>query len=733
MFKKILFLLFLFIECNVLFGQSFSLDQLVSNPILLGNDLRVYTDQSHQKLIQEVIEQSQEGFHALQEDEIKSGLDDQHTYWLSIPIHYTANEQKQFVLKFDKRLDSVQVFSIYQDQTFQLSGQTGLLIGKSEKQLSVSHLIQTVPFQVGAGKQLASLLIRVRNVSHYPVKPQVALYTRKTWENKYIRLQEETNLFQSFFHGMLWIMIIYNLIASIFTKDRNYLFYTLYIFGVSFFTLQSYGYLDDLLLTEMPVLSYYCRVIGLSLAAWGYIGFSLSFLEGGMISRSWKVILKIWIVLVGLSLTSALINFSTVYHIKFYNTKGVIFFALLMITFLVFYVNLLVKHHRNTLIRYFLAGSTFVVLGGFVSNFLRLTAPEIFEHVDIFLQFGIVLELTFFSLGLAHRMKVNEQKMRLVQAENNQILQNQNEVLEDRVKERTLELSQKNDEILTQNEELQQQAEEIKTQKEYIESQNHLLEEQHLRLTDSMRYASTIQGAILPPTPKIQALFEEHFALYIPKDIVSGDFYWVEQIGALRILVVGDCTGHGIPGAFMSMIGINALHETIIEKKILKPSEILENIHQIIKRTLNQNHEDDSNNDGMELALCIFQETTEGQIQVAYAGAKRPLYYMEAGQIVQYKGTRRAIGGYQGKIQKPFEDHRFELSKGTTIYLTTDGFADQNGTETGKIGSKRLRSLLAEAAPLPFPEQKSYLQDFLIHHQKDEEQRDDITIVGVKI
>jgi len=262
------------------------------------------------------------------------------------------------------------------------------------------------------------------------------------------------------------------------------------------------------------------------------------------------------------------------------------------------------------------------------------------------------------------------------------------------------------------------------------------IEEKNRNITDSIRYANTIQGAVLPHQNEFAKLFNEHFILYNPKDIVSGDFYWLAQKKGITYLAVIDCTGHGVPGAFMSMIGHSILTEVINEIPKSSPAKILEEMNDRLVMALHQNQE--SNSDGMDMCLCAFHTVASAEsetIKIEYAGAKRNLYYAlpnPNSQIEILTATRRSIGGKR-RVEKPFENNEINVPKGTTFYLTTDGYVDQNNPNGEKIGTLQFLEILNQISDKPLAEQHLYLINFLDTFQKTNLQRDDITIVGIRI
>ena len=260
------------------------------------------------------------------------------------------------------------------------------------------------------------------------------------------------------------------------------------------------------------------------------------------------------------------------------------------------------------------------------------------------------------------------------------------------------------------------------------------IEEKNRSITDSIRYANTIQGAVLPHLNEFSKLFAEYFVLYNPKDIVSGDFYWLVEKKGIAYLAVIDCTGHGVPGAFMSMIGHSILTEIINERSKITPAEILEKMNERLVAALHQNQE--SNSDGMDMCLCAFHlASSENQatVKIEYAGAKRAVYYtLPNADIETLPATRRSIGGKQ-RVEKPFENTEIQVEKGTTFYLTTDGYVDQNSPNGDKIGTLKFLEIVKEISEKPLVEQHLYLVDYLDNFQKTTEQRDDITIIGIRV
>jgi PAS domain S-box-containing protein len=251
-----------------------------------------------------------------------------------------------------------------------------------------------------------------------------------------------------------------------------------------------------------------------------------------------------------------------------------------------------------------------------------------------------------------------------------------------------------------------------------------------IEIQDSIRYAERIQKSMLNTHRHIQAPGLDAFFLYRPRDIVSGDFFWMAQRDGMTFVAVADCTGHGVPGAFMSLIGHSLLEEIVGTKEATPPNVILSLLHQTIRKNLNQSNEAESARDGMDVCLCVFHPDTK---KLFFSGAKRPLYYTDGkGGIHVCRGDRVSIGGLQREDFRVFHIQTVDLKVGQTFYLTTDGYADQPSGTNEKFGSVRLRKLFQEIDGLTLKQKQERLEAALNAHQGEKPQRDDITLVGME-
>lgn len=275
------------------------------------------------------------------------------------------------------------------------------------------------------------------------------------------------------------------------------------------------------------------------------------------------------------------------------------------------------------------------------------------------------------------------------------------ENLEEKVKERTYELSQ----------------------------QKEIIEEKNKHITDSIRYAKRIQEATLPSIGLVRSYLNDSFVLFKPKDIVSGDFYWVEQIDEYVLFSVVDCTGHGVPGAFLSLIGHNSLNQIVNELGIYEPADILFELDKIVFRTLQNNLEQTNIKDGMDMAICALNTETN---MLHFAGAYNPLYLIRDGEVTEYKGDKLAIGS--GNEDNQYQNVEIQLQKGDRLYISSDGYADQFGGPKGKkFKYSQFKQLLVQIHQKPMEQQHKLLNHYIEAWQGELEQLDDICVIGVAI
>lgn len=322
-------------------------------------------------------------------------------------------------------------------------------------------------------------------------------------------------------------------------------------------------------------------------------------------------------------------------------------------------------------------------------------------------------------------------------------------------------LAKQKQQIEIQNVNLQQANEEINAQRDEIEAQRDLVMNQkgelegiYKEVTDSINYAKRIQAAVLPNGEFANNILGNHFIIFKPKDIVSGDFYWATRVNEWLIVTVADCTGHGVPGAFMSMLGVSFLNEIVRKKEVTKASDVLDNLRTSIIDALSQTGKSGTQKDGMDIVMCAIN-TNDNTMQ--FAGANNTLFIVKSKnlqvkskenaselstlnfqpedmvtELVEVKGDKQPVAIYEHMT--PFTNHIIQLNYGDTLYLMSDGYQDQFGGEKGKkFFSKNLKQLIIANCQLPMEQQKQVLETTLINWIGDGEQIDDITLVGIRI
>jgi len=284
----------------------------------------------------------------------------------------------------------------------------------------------------------------------------------------------------------------------------------------------------------------------------------------------------------------------------------------------------------------------------------------------------------------------------------NRELQDLNANLEEKVDERTSELSKEKE----------------------------VVEKQHSEIKESINYAKRIQASILPPIKKVKDSLNDSFIYYQPKDIVSGDFYWFEKTDQKSLFAVVDCTGHGVPGAFMSIIGYTQLNEIVSDQKITDPGMILKELDKRVRTALNQRADNERNSkDGMELGVVTIHQD---QKRIEFAGAMRPLFYVRDGELQVIKGDKFSIGGFS-RHKKSFTTHSVSIRKGDCFYIFSDGYPDQFGGPDGKkYMSKNVGEMLQKIAHLPMAEQGRIVKSTIVDWMQNEEQVDDILMSGMR-
>ncbi|MCK5135688.1 MAG: SpoIIE family protein phosphatase [Bacteroidales bacterium] len=303
-----------------------------------------------------------------------------------------------------------------------------------------------------------------------------------------------------------------------------------------------------------------------------------------------------------------------------------------------------------------------------------------------------------------------------------------------RMRQRFIEIQKdidlKTKEVNIQNEEIESQKEIIETQRDVALKQRDEIATQKQAITDSIRYASRIQSALLPFEETFLNSFSDYFILYLPKDIIGGDFYWISKKHNITVVAAADCTGHGVPGALMSIMGMTFLDEIVNNLGIVQPDLILNNLRQRIINTLGQKGSYGETSDGMDIALFTIDYVSN---KLQYSGAFNHLLIVRNDTMTELKADRMPLAYYTG-INTPFTKHEFDISANDSIYIYSDGYSDQFGWREGKkYKLRRFKDLLMNFQDVPMKGQKVLLENELNNWKGDVDQLDDILVLGMQI
>lgn len=545
------------------------------------------------------------------------------------------------------------------------------------------------------------------------------------------------------FYGILFIMFFYNLFIFISLRDINYLYYIFTILG-SLLTFASLaGHQSQYLFPYTPLFANQCLALGSAMLMTGSLLFTIHFLQVKKYNL-WLNYLLWSFVLVGFLLILLSLVLTNLYGklVFLSNILGI------LVGLIVLFSSIYCFKKGNKAARFFILAFSFYIIGiiGLVMRNLGFLPINLFTLNTG--EIGAILEVLFLSLALGDRYNLYRQEKEMAQKEMLAMQQAANVTLEKKVVERTLQLQDanatlnaQNNELITLNEEISQQNEEIVSQRDTLSQAFGEIHRQKENIIASINYAKKIQTAMLPFEEKIAESLAHFFIFYQPRDIVSGDFYFFEDKETHLIFSALDCTGHGVPGAFMSMIGHEILSEIVNVKNIYSPDLILDELHKSIRIALQQEKSD--NHDGMDVVMVSLKKglsKTESKTKtyfayLDYAGAMNPFYYVQNNVLHEIKATKKAIGGYQEETTRNFEKHRIELANQKTVFwLCSDGYQDQfGGNHNRKFMVKRFRELLFSIRTLSMQEQKNILATTFETWKSDREQVDDILIIGVEI
>jgi serine phosphatase RsbU (regulator of sigma subunit) len=712
--------IFLFLFLLIVLDNSSAQEVLKINSIEQANDqivdyINIYVDTTNTLDISHIINKKKENlFSPLKQFTDKRSF--KNTYWLHFSIENNLVNKHQSGLRFPPILDHIIDIYTFTDSISSFQ-QTGYLMDaiNNDEIIPFSNIIQI------ENSQRAEFYLKIKN--NFNESPGFSIKFVNL--GKAIKQNNRLMSFDGYANGMMCLMIMYGLFLYFFKKDKLYLYYSLYIVLITvwYFFITGYGYR---LFPEISRKIYPYGAIPSFLGFIFYIQFLRIFTNTSLLLPRWDKALNLFQILIGLECVRIpfflyLTNLVKV-NANIENTVS----AVILICSLVFIIRLFSLKSKLTSI--VAIGSSFLALGMLLGAILNLVLND---NGYLFNKLGILSELLVFTYGISLRYALIEadkhrfQKQLIIQlSENAELHEKVNRELADKVKERTLEIEEQRDIVISQ--------------KNHIEKIN-------TEITDSINYAKYIQSSILPKADQLDSILGEHFVLYKPKDIVSGDFYWISNIENKTIIAAVDCTGHGVPGAFMSMLGIALLNEIVNKEYITHPGVILRRLRKEVIHSLQQKGERGEQKDGMDIALCTLDIE---KMKLQFAGANNPLYLIRnsnlekvgvprcelSGEDLLYeiKGDLMPIGIHDRMDNFTF--HEIDIFKGDSFYLFTDGFPDQfGGPDSKKFGYRQFREQLLKNNSKTMPDQKTSLEVLLNKWMGINSQIDDILVIGFRI
>lgn len=558
----------------------------------------------------------------------------------------------------------------------------------------------------------------------YSVAPNnypLVLYRPAAYESN---LLENYLLFVGFF-AAIGIMLIYNLLLAISTRDRVYVPYLVYIVIILVFVASLRGFGYQFVWPDGSWLNAFTRV-GMGAAGLVVLAqFCRMFLHTAENAPGWDRALKYS--QYGSGLVVVLMLVAQQFHPVQQAADILVNVLAIVVPGLQFGAGVTTLRRGYKPAQYYLAAFTILIIGLiiFILSNLGLIDNNLFTEYAYL--YGMILEQTLLSIALGDRINVaQEEKERFqeqaiaVLRENERLIQEQNRILEQKVDERTHQLK-------LANEELAATLDQVTVQARIIEKKNE-------DITESINYARRIQTAILPEVGFVRQYLPWFGVFYQPKDIVSGDFYWFTHRPDTQVSIFAavDCTGHGVPGAFMSVIGYNLLNRIVNELKIVDPAEILTTLDVSVRQALKQTQDSvHKTQDGMDLSLCAYHHPTR---TLTYAGANRPMYYLRAGasELEIIKGDKYAIGGSLVS-DKVFTTQSLTVASGDKLFIFSDGIVDQFGGPDGrkKYTSKRLQATLLSLRDQPAAEVADRVAAEVLAWMGSAHQIDDLTFMAV--
>jgi serine phosphatase RsbU (regulator of sigma subunit) len=576
-----------------------------------------------------------------------------------------------------------------------------------------------VAFNNGDGIPFNKRIIKHRKILfpvHFAPKEKLTFYLQlrsdgevlqlpiKLWHPEALMKKDygEQYMFGIYYGILIFVIIIY-FFFYIALREKSFLFYVLYVFSIMMLQMSLDGLSYQFLWPNMVWWGNHIVVMGAAFTQVFALTYAKSFLKLKKILPRFNRLFNIFIALSLICLFFTFFN-GYLYTISFPFVNILSLFSIFLIL-----VTIVVSKRKHEHVSLFFALGFLTLITGVIifilSNINAIPGNFLTENA---MKFGTSVEIIFLSLSMANKYGEIQQEKEKAQAEslkvaeeNERLIREQNTILEQKVTERTFE----------------------------VVKQKAIIEQKNKDILDSIYYARRIQHALLASDGILNRNLDQHFVLYKPKDIVSGDFYWAHETNNNFLIAVCDCTGHGVPGAFMSLLNISFLNEVTVEKRITKPDLILDHVRDSIIHALNTEQNEESR-DGMDCVICNFDMKN---LNIEFACSNNPLWIIRSNELIEFKPDKMPVGNHTDN-SKPFTLQSFKLQKGDIIYIFSDGYADQFGGPLGKkFKYSQLEILLISIHNKPMNEQKEILNETIGSWKGELEQVDDICIIGIRI
>ncbi len=666
-----------------------------------GKDISIYIDESDSQSIETILQNNDVLFEPYKGSVPNLGFTST-SVWVKLEVYNTTDNAINAVVELkNPNLDIIQLYE-WTNGTINDLGITGDYFAFAKR--NREHRFFQFPVSINRQSEV-TYFFRIENHGeqlHIPVA---------IWNAESLRVRDyNEQFFYGIYYGIILFVFLLNLFMFLIIRERANLHYLLYLFGLGLLQLSLAGFAFEYIWPDSPFLANRSLPFLASFSIYYLILFSRNFLEVSKFMPRMDKLLKYMQWLVISALVTSLIQSVTFlqYSILTINISA------LLLNVLIIWISIYILRQGFKPARYFVLAFVVLIASvfGFVFKNFGILPNNFLTEFGI--QIGSALEVVLLSFAVVDKFKRFKDEAIAKVEEINRIKSLANIELEKKVKERT---------------------EEIRIQKDELAEKNK-------NILDSIQYASRIQKALLPPEDSWNQAFSDSYVLYMPKDIVSGDFYWLQSEGQLLHVAAVDCTGHGVPGAFMSIVGVNGLNRAIKIHHKTKPSEILDHLNGAVMESLQQNNITGVK-DGMDIALCSFDK---GFKKVQFSGAFNPLYIIRKewgddhsyelieDQLLEIKSTKHAIGSEYLNDEIPYQNFEFELQSGDIIVLFSDGFADQfGGPKNKKFKYSTFKKLLIEISPLPMDEQHHRLKESFDNWMGKNEQVDDVCVIGIRV